>query len=175
MSSRRIEARRVTADRLRFRSFAAGDLPALQALREAAFAPVFDSFRATVGAEIAALAFVAAEDEQAKLLADACRDGSGQRVVVAERGGEVVGFVTFSADTANRIGEIGLNAVHPRHAGQGIGTRMYRHVLARMRRLGMSLATVSTGGDESHAPARRAYAKVGFGPAIPAMSLYRLL
>jgi hypothetical protein len=39
----------------------------------------------------------------------------------------------------------------------------------------MALATVGTGGDPSHAPARRAYAKAGFGPAIPSLTLYRLL
>jgi hypothetical protein len=39
----------------------------------------------------------------------------------------------------------------------------------------MAVATVSTGGDPSHAPARRAYEKAGFGPAIPSVSLYKLL
>jgi GNAT superfamily N-acetyltransferase len=78
-------------------------------------------------------------------------------------------------DAARRVGEIGLNAVHPDHAGQGVGTAMYRHVLARMREGGMAVASVGTGGDPSHAPARRAYAKAGFGPAIPSLTLYRLL
>jgi hypothetical protein len=52
---------------------------------------------------------------------------------------------------------------------------MYRHVLARMREGGMAVASVGTGGDPSHAPARRAYAKAGFGPAIPSLTLYTLL
>ena len=37
------------------------------------------------------------------------------------------------------------------------------------------VATVGTGGDPSHAPARRAYETAGFGPAIPSLTLYRLL
>jgi GNAT superfamily N-acetyltransferase len=65
--------------------------------------------------------------------------------------------------------------VQPAHAGLGIGTAMYEHVLARMRALGMAVATVGTGGDPSHAPARRAHEKAGFGPAIPSITLYRLL
>jgi GNAT superfamily N-acetyltransferase len=65
--------------------------------------------------------------------------------------------------------------MHPQHAGRGIGTWMYAQVLAQMKESGMALATVSTGGDPSHAPARRAYEKAGFGPAIPSLSLYRLL
>jgi hypothetical protein len=44
-----------------------------------------------------------------------------------------------------------------------------------MRDEGMRLATVSTGGDASHAPARRAYEKLGFGAGIPAVTLYKLL
>lgn len=39
----------------------------------------------------------------------------------------------------------------------------------------MALATVSTGGDPSHAPARRAYEKAGFGPGLPSVYLYRVL
>ena len=34
---------------------------------------------------------------------------------------------------------------------------------------------VGTGGDPSHAPARRAYEKAGFGPAIPSLYYYRAL
>jgi GNAT superfamily N-acetyltransferase len=78
-------------------------------------------------------------------------------------------------DAAKRIGEIGLNAVHPAHAGQGIGTEMYDYALARMKEAGMTVATVGTGGDPSHAPARRAYEKAGFGPAIPSVYMYKLL
>ena len=78
-------------------------------------------------------------------------------------------------DADKRIGEIGLNAVHPEHAGRGVGTALYEQILTRMRALGAAIATVGTGGDPSHAPARRAYDKAGFGPAIPSLWLYKLL
>jgi GNAT superfamily N-acetyltransferase len=159
------------------RPFAPGDLPALQRVRSAAFTPVFQFFRDIVGEEIAALAFVQADAEQAKLLDDLCGPAaSGRFMLVASIGDdEIVGFVSFTIDAGRRVGEIGLNAVHPAHAGRGIGTAMYERALARMRELGMALATVSTGGDPSHAPARRAYEKAGFGPAIPSVALYKLL
>lgn len=152
-----------------------GDLPAMQRVRQAAFEPVFRSFRDIVGEQIAALAFVAADAEQAKLLDDVCAADSGHQVLVVTIGDEIVGFVSFTLDAAKRTAEIGLNAVHPAHAGRGIGTEMYEHVLAHMKDLSIALATVSTGGDPSHAPARRAYEKAGFGPAIPSLTLYRLL
>ena len=87
----------------------------------------------------------------------------------------IVGFVSFSLHAEKRIGEIGLNAVLPDHAGQGVGTSMYEFAMARMKESGMALATVSTGGDPSHLPARRAYQKAGFGPALPSVFLYKVL
>jgi hypothetical protein len=39
----------------------------------------------------------------------------------------------------------------------------------------MRIATVGTGADASHAPARRAYAKSGFDRIIPDQWMYRLL
>jgi ribosomal protein S18 acetylase RimI-like enzyme len=160
---------------LNLRPFEPGDLAALHAVRAAAFAPVFASFRAIVGEEIAALALAGAEAEQAAHLDGICADGSGQNVWVVLAGGELVGFVSFSVDADARSGEIGLNAVHPDFAGRGIGTWMYGEALARMKALGAAVASVGTGGDASHAPARRAYEKAGFGVGIPSIHLYRTL
>jgi GNAT superfamily N-acetyltransferase len=165
----------VTASGPNIRPFKPGDLSAMQRVRKAAFEPVFRSFRAIVGEKIAALAFAQADAEQAKLLDDICAADSGHHVLVVTIGDEIIGFVSFTLDAAKRTGEIGLNAVHPEHAGRGIGTELYEHVMARMKELGMALATVATGGDPSHAPARRAYQKAGFGRAIPSITLYRLL
>ena len=157
------------------REFQPGDLPALQQMRAAAFAPVFASFRRIVGSEIAATVFEDADAEQAKLLDDICREGSAYQLLVVVSDGDILGFVSFAVDRDARIGEIGLNAVHPDHAGKGIGTALYTTALARMKSQGAQVATVGVGGDETHAAARRAYAKAGFGPAITSLHLYRLL
>jgi GNAT superfamily N-acetyltransferase len=158
-----------------FRPFQSHDLPKLQAIRCAAFAPIFASFREIVGAHIAGIALTQADAEQANLLDDICKDGSSHRVFVAEINDEIVGFVSYTINAAERMGEIGLNAVHPDHAGKGVGARMYEMVMARMKDEGVAVATVGTGGDPSHAAARRAYEKVGFGPAIPSVYLYKAL
>lgn len=157
------------------RPYESRDRARLQEIRRAAFAPVFRSFREIVGAEIAAVAFAHADSEQARLLDDICARDSAHHVWVATVGAEIAGFVSFTVDEGTRVGEIGLNAVHPDHAGRGVGTRMYGHALARMKALGMLVATVGTGGDASHAPARRAYEKAGLGPGIPSVQLYRRL
>ena len=157
------------------RPFRPADLPAMQEVRRLAFAPVFQSFRDIVGEEIARRAFSDADAEQARLLETLCGTGSSHQVFVVTVSEEVVGFVSLSLDEKHQMGEIGLNAMHPAHAGQGLGAAMYTFALERMKSAGMKVATVGTGGDPSHAPARRAYEKVGFGPAIPSVWLYRLL
>jgi ribosomal protein S18 acetylase RimI-like enzyme len=157
------------------RSFEPADLEVMQRIRAAAFAPVFRSFMDIVGETVAALAFERADAEQAELLASACGPTSRQQAYVALIGNDIVAFVSFSLDLDRRIGEIGLNAVHPDHAGRGIGTELYDFALEQMRRSGMRLATVGVGGDPSHAPARRAYQKAGFGPSLPSVWMYRVL
>lgn len=66
------------------RAYAPSDLPILQTIRAAAFAPVFASFRAIVGSEIAALGLSAAEQEQADLLDAIARPDSGHTIAIAQ-------------------------------------------------------------------------------------------
>lgn len=157
------------------RPFRPGDLPAMQEVRRAAFAPIFQSFRTIVGERIFSLGLADLDAEQALLLEALCSVDSGHEVFVATIGEAVVGFASFSIDAGKRTGEIGLNAVHPDHAGRGVGTAMYQYAEARMKKRGAAVATVGVGGDPSHAPARRAYEKAGFGVGLPSLHLYKLL
>lgn len=150
------------------------DAPRFQEIRRAAFAPVFASFRAILGDEIHAIANAREDEAQADLLASLFGDPRWE-LYAAEDGGQVVGFVSLRADAETSVGEIGLNAIDPPHAGKGAGTAMYALAAARLRALGMKVATVGTGGDESHAPARRAYQKAGFDRVLPAVWMYRKL
>lgn len=159
----------------RIRAVEPGDLPKLHEIRAAAFKPVFESFRRIVGEKIAAVAFASAEREQAELLDRICEAESLHEVIVVEHGPDIVAFCSVSFDRDSKVGEIGLNAVQPDYQGKGIGTVMFEYALDRMRKAGMRVATVGTGGDPSHTPARRAYQKAGFGPALPSLYLYRSL
>jgi ribosomal protein S18 acetylase RimI-like enzyme len=151
------------------------DAAHLEDVRRAAFAPVFASFRALLGEEISQVTQIRDDQEQAEYLNSLFEPDSGWELYVAEQGGVVVGFVSVQLNGQTFIGEIGLNAVHPNHAGAGIGSKMYDVVLNRMRQAGMRVATVSTGGDASHAPARRAYQKAGFTVGIPSIWLCQAL
>jgi GNAT superfamily N-acetyltransferase len=43
-----------------------------------------------------------------------------------------------------------------------VGTALLDHALAELRRAGVELAVIATGGDPGHAPARALYEKAGF-------------
>lgn len=158
-----------------FRPVRPEDLDRLHAIRTAAYEPVFASFRAIVGEEIAPHAFARAEEEQGAHLDEIADRKSRYELHAAWIGEKIVGFVSLSCDEETGLGEIGLNAVDPDHANRGIGTAMYEFALARLRARGMKAASVGTGGDPSHAPARRAYEKAGFDKVLPSLWLYRAL
>ena len=136
---------------------------------------MFASFRAILGEDISQVTQARDDQAQAEYLASLLIPNSGWELYVAEHAGLVVGFVSVQLNRETSIGEIGLNAVHPDWAGAGLGTAMYNTMLERMRQAGMRVATVSTGGDSSHAPARRAYQKAGFYVGIPSIWLCQRL
>mgnify|MGYP001443091880 CR=1 FL=1 len=96
-------------------------------------------------------------------------------VVESEASGRVVAFLTFRMDLQKSLGTIGNNAVASEGQGQGIGTAMYQFLLDRFRESGLRFATVSTGLDEGHAPARRAYEKAGFDIRQENVTYYQTL
>ncbi|GMW00222.1 MAG: hypothetical protein AMXMBFR84_13600 [Candidatus Hydrogenedentota bacterium] len=151
------------------------DHPRMDQIRQAAFAPVFASFRQILGDEIYALAQAREDNAQGDLLRSLLEPDSGWTVYVAVRAEELVGFVSIRLNEETKMGEIGLNAVHPDYTGRGVGTAMYQFAVEKMKESGMRVATVATGGDPSHAPARRAYQKAGFTAEIPSVWMCRLI
>jgi ribosomal protein S18 acetylase RimI-like enzyme len=158
---------------LQFRLARPDDAPRLEDIRRAAFAPVFASFRAVLGDDVYELAQRREDEAQGALLTSLMAAGSIWEVYVAVVGDAVAGFVAVRLDRDTLIGEIGLNAVAPEHAGKGVGTAMYEFAVEHMKRAGMKVATVSTGADASHAPARRAYRKAGFDVEFPSVWMCR--
>jgi GNAT superfamily N-acetyltransferase len=136
---------------------------------------VFASFRSLLGDDIYEIAQRRDDDAQENLLASLLTAESEWELHVAHSGDELVGFVSLRLNHETQVGEIGLNAVDPAHAGRGVGTAMYELALGRMKEAGMQVATVGTGGDPSHAPARRAYRKVGFDAELPTVWMFKKL
>ncbi len=157
------------------RHAAAADLPAVDAIAIACWTPIFDSFRELQGDAIYEHRFpepaVWQENKVAQIRAQFAR--APETVWVVERDQQVLAFITFHLDRDSAVGTIGNNGVAPDCAGQGLGTFMYRHVLAHFRHEGMRLACVGTGLDRGHAPARRAYEAVGFDRQVPKVDYWQ--
>ncbi len=151
------------------------DVDRIVEIAVAAWEPIYAYYRQTMGQELYEIVFPDWKAEKAGQVRRACQPQSSAQVCVAEVDGLVVGFITFHAREGDRVGTIGNNAVHPRWQGQGIGPAMYEHVFERLRSLGFQAVRVFTGGDPSHAPARRAYEKAGFDVCLPEVGYYRKL
>jgi ribosomal protein S18 acetylase RimI-like enzyme len=148
------------------------DVEDLVRLSLLAWAPIFRSFGQILGPEIYSIIYPDWQKGQREVVETVCKDGEKTTVWVAEVDGSVVGFVAYELHGKDKSGEVELLAVHPEYQNRGIGTELNKFALERMKESGMRLAVVGTGGDESHAPARRSYEKAGY-TALPLVRYYK--
>jgi ribosomal protein S18 acetylase RimI-like enzyme len=160
------------SDEISLRESRPDDAEAAVAIALAAWAPLHDEMRALFGSDLYLTLHPRWQERKAEQVRAALRGDAGARAAVALVGDRIVGFVTFYLRNHDGIGEISNNAVHPDFQGRGIGPAMYRHVFAALQRAGVRFVAVSTGGDPFHAPARRAYEKVGFATSFPGVTYY---
>ena len=155
------------------RDLAPRDVEAVVEIAVLAWEPIYASYREMLGDELFDTLHPDWKREKAGHIRHSLADDRGI-AFVAERDGEIVGFVTAYAKS-NGVGEIGNNAVHPEFQNQGIAGRLYERALDWLRGQGMRFAEVGTGLDPAHAPARRAYEKAGFAHARPSVTYHRKL
>jgi ribosomal protein S18 acetylase RimI-like enzyme len=146
----------------RIRPYHEDDLADLLELSILAWEPIFASFHHVLGAELDALLHPDWQASQREVVKTTVAESEGVQTFVAEVDGEAVGFIAYQCDEESKRGEIVLLAVHPEHQNENIGTELNELALSRMEAAGMEIAIVETGGDASHAPARRSYEKAGF-------------
>ena len=127
-----------------------------------AWVPIFASFRQVLGQNIYTLIWPDWRTSQRKAVETVCTDADKTTVLVAELDGQAVGFLAYELDRKEKIGEVQLLAVHPEYQNRGIVTELNATALAQMKESGMKMARVETGGEPSHAPARRSYEKAGY-------------
>ncbi len=136
-----------------------------------AWQPVFASFRDLLGPRL----FERFYPDWRAAQAAAVRDAIGANTTsVAVLGRTVVGFVNVIVKQKEASGEIYMIAVDPNHQRRGIASTLTSWALEEMNRRGATLATVATGADPGHAPARRTYEAAGFTP-WPHVTYVRLL
>jgi len=157
------------------RPYAKSDYQRVLEICIAAFEPIHRGFEEALGARIFALQYGDWREQYAKTLSRISVRDRNTKVYVAEVGDKIAGFVFTLVDTERMAGEIGLNAVDPAQHGKGIATAMYRFALDDLKRRGAEVASVGTGADTAHAPARRAYEAAGFDRAIHGVYLFKEL
>jgi GNAT superfamily N-acetyltransferase len=155
------------------RRFETPDLDRVLDIAVAAWSPVFESFENLLGPDLFPTVYPNWQADKKKQVTSACTGDHPVDVWIAEQDDLAIGFITVYLNRERRVGVIGNNAVHPDSQGQGVGTSLYEFALQQMRDAGMEAAEVGTGGDPSHAPARRAYEKAGFDRAIPGVTYYQ--
>ena len=147
---------------LNIRLFRDEDLDAIVELSLLAWEPVFQSFVQVLGRNIYELIWPNWREQQAEGVASVCKDREKFTVLVADVDGVVAGFIAYELKLEEKKGEVYLLAVHPDYQNCGVGTALNSAALDRMKASGIKLASVETGGDPGHAPARRSYEKAGY-------------
>ena len=149
------------------------DIDGLVQLSLLAFEPIFRSFAQILGPDVYPTVYPDWKTSQSEGVKSACENEKID-VWVAELDGRVVGYIAYELHENDQSGEVQLLAVHPEYQNDGIGTALNHLALEKMQEAGMRVAVVGTGGDASHAPARRSYEKAGY-TGLPLVRYYKKL
>ena len=159
---------------LRIRPVCDDDVEDLVQLSLLAWVPIFSSFQQVLGHDIYKMIWPEWQTSQRAAVEGVCKDGEKTTVWVADVDGKAVGFLAYELNLKDKAAEVQLLAVHPDYQNLGIGTELNSFALGKMKESGIKMAVVETGGDPSHAPARRSYEKAGYTP-LPIVRYFKNL
>lgn len=148
------------------------DESAVVAIAVAEWEAIYGGYREQLGDEVFFTFFPNHREAKEAAIRHNLKSGT---MYVTECEGRVAGFIHFVYDEGARIGTISNNAVSGEFRGRGIGPRQYAFVFDLLRERGAVGVRVTTGLDEAHAPARRAYEKAGFKVSTQAITYYKKL
>ena len=156
------------------RAFRKEDLETICAIAKRAYTRIFNGFEEQIGKEALDIWIPDARNSKTVQLT-LMADRHPEWLHVCERNGRIVGFIMFNLDYERKLGTINNNASDPLAGEKGVGHEMYTFALDYFRREGMKMAMVHTGLDEAHAPARKAYERMGFDRTIPEVLYFKML
>ena len=138
----------------------------------AAWEPIFEQYRKSLGEKMYNDLYGDWKRSKYERVYRGLTSGRGYVAIID---GEVAGFIFYETDEESKKGLVEENAVSSKYRGMGIAQKMYSFVFDRMREEGMIYAMVSTGLDDAHAPARRAYERAGFDKSLPSVRYFKEL
>lgn len=154
------------------RTAQADDLNEMKELTILGFEPIFESFSKILSEQM----FPVVYPDWRQLHRDHVQnffDSEKSELVVATIEDEIAGLLAYQCKE-DFTGEVEFLVVHPAYQQRGVATNLNEYALDKLREAGMKVAVVGTGGDESHAPARRAYEKLGY-VALPNVWYFKSL
>ena len=134
-----------------------------------AWTPIREEFRRILGDELYEPFFNNWQEPKRRSITSSLEKARG---FIALVDGVVAGFIFYTKDEASKTAQIGGMAVDSDFKGLGLGKKLCNHALEQMRLDGMLYATVTTGLDDAHAPARHTYESVGFEKNLPSVKYY---
>jgi len=143
------------------RNYKPEDLATIMNIGNKAWRRIYKMFREAYGDELFQIIVPDEEIVKGEQIKSHC-EGHPEWILICEEEGRIVGFITFSLNFDKKIGTIGNNAKDPDCSLKGIGQQMYKAVFDYFRDQGMIYASVHTGLDYAHEPARKAYERAGF-------------
>jgi len=127
-----------------------------------AWAPVFAAIKETMDPEIYETFYPEGwEASQKASVEHTCTSGE-TKVWVSLRETQVTGFIALKINKEEGLGEVYMIAVDPDYQRQGVSKALMDFGLEYIKKEGISIAMIDTGGDPGHAPARASYEKAGF-------------
>ena len=81
--------------------------------------------------------------------------------------------INFFIIIKTKTGEIGNNALSFDYKGKGIAQQVYNFIFEELKKLGAKMVIVTTGLDDGHIPARKAYEKAGFKCNLKSITYYK--
>jgi len=146
---------------MKIRDYQLDDKSALITLTIRAWKPVFAGLQQYMSDDIYKIFVPDWQQEQLRSISQVC-DAEDVEVIVAEENEKIIGFAAVKLHPDDFLGEIYMIGVDPDHQRKGLGSALTDASLKIIKRSGLSLAMVETGGDPGHEPARKTYEKMGF-------------
>lgn len=126
---------------VRIRPYQASDLPALRDITVASFGGV--SLDQLLESKLGRWTERSWKARKADQVDDDCA-ANPEGVFVAEKEGEILGYISTRVDRHNERGRIPNMAVTDKARGQGLGRRLMEHALAYFRTQGMKIVQIET-------------------------------